>query len=58
MKPEDPKGDFPDVHKEVDNIFGGPDSYEPKRKEKVIARDSLRSPLPLTAVTTWTLLQS
>jgi hypothetical protein len=40
-KPEDPKGDFPEVHKEVNYIFGGPDLYEPKRKQKIIAREVL-----------------
>jgi hypothetical protein len=38
-KPEDPKGDFPKANKEVNYIFGGPDSYEPKRKQKLIARE-------------------
>jgi hypothetical protein len=36
-KPEDPKGDFPKACKEVNYIFGGPDSYEPKRKQKLTA---------------------
>jgi hypothetical protein len=36
-KPEDPKGNFPEAHKEVNYIFGGPDSYEPKRKQKLTA---------------------
>jgi hypothetical protein len=40
-KPEDPKGDFPEAHKEVNYIFGGPGSYEPKRKQKLIAREVL-----------------
>jgi hypothetical protein len=40
-KPEDPKGDFPEPHKEVNYIFGGPDSYEPKRKQKLTAREVL-----------------
>jgi hypothetical protein len=31
-KPKDPNGDFPEAHKEVNYIFGGLDSYEPKRK--------------------------
>jgi hypothetical protein len=31
-KPKDPKCDFPEAHKEVNYIFGGLDSYEPKRK--------------------------
>jgi hypothetical protein len=29
-KPDDPKGNFPEAHKEVNYVFGGPDSYEPK----------------------------
>jgi hypothetical protein len=33
-KLKDPKGEFPEAHKEVNYIFGGPDSYEPKRKQK------------------------
>jgi hypothetical protein len=40
-KPEDPKGDFPLAHKEVNKIFGDPDSYEPKRKQKLTAREVL-----------------
>jgi hypothetical protein len=40
-KPVGPKGDFLEAHKEVNYIFGGPDSYEPKRKQKVIAREVL-----------------
>jgi hypothetical protein len=40
-KPKDPKGDFPKAHKEVSYIFGGPDSYEPKRKKKLIAWEVL-----------------
>jgi hypothetical protein len=31
-KLEDPKGNFPDSHKEVNYIYGGPDSYESRRK--------------------------
>jgi hypothetical protein len=38
-KSEDPKGDIPEVHKEVSYIFCGPDSYEPKRKQKLTARE-------------------
>jgi hypothetical protein len=34
-------GDFPKAHKEVNYIFGGPDSYMPKRKEKLLAREVL-----------------
>jgi hypothetical protein len=32
-KAEDPKGDFPDAHKEVNYFFGGPGLYMPKRKQ-------------------------
>jgi hypothetical protein len=38
-KPEDPKGDFPEVHKEVNYIYGGPESYESRRKQKLTARE-------------------
>jgi hypothetical protein len=31
-KPGDPKGDFPEAHKEINYIYGGPDSYESRRK--------------------------
>jgi hypothetical protein len=70
-KPEDPKGDFLEVHKEVNYIFGGPDSYEPRRKQKLTVQevmvvspatpstlDGSRSPLPSTVATTQTLYQS
>jgi hypothetical protein len=36
-KPEEPKGDFPEAHKEVNYIYGGPDSYESRRKQKFTA---------------------
>jgi hypothetical protein len=39
-KPEDLKGDFPEAHKEVNYIYGGSNSYESKRKKKLIARGS------------------
>jgi hypothetical protein len=32
-KAEDPKGDFPDAHKEVNYFFGGPGLYMQKRKQ-------------------------
>jgi hypothetical protein len=31
-KPKEPNGDFPKAHKEANYIYGGPDSYESKRK--------------------------
>jgi hypothetical protein len=34
-KPEDPKGDFSEAHKVVNYIYGGPDSYESRRKQKL-----------------------
>jgi hypothetical protein len=36
-KPKDPRGDFPEAHKEVNYIYGGPESYESRRKPKLIA---------------------
>jgi hypothetical protein len=38
-KPEEPKGDFPKAHKEVNYIYDGPDSYESRRKQKLTARE-------------------
>jgi hypothetical protein len=40
-KPEEPKVDFSEAHKEVNYIYGGPDSYESKKKQKVTAREVL-----------------
>jgi hypothetical protein len=37
--PEDPKGDFPEVHKENNYIYGGTDSYESRRKQKFTTRE-------------------
>jgi hypothetical protein len=34
-KPEESKGDFPEAHKEVNYIYGGPDSYESRQKQKL-----------------------
>jgi hypothetical protein len=31
-KLDDPKGIFPEAHKEVNYIYGGPDFYESRRK--------------------------
>jgi hypothetical protein len=36
-KPDDPKGDFPEAHKEVNYIYSGPDSYESRMKQKLTA---------------------
>jgi hypothetical protein len=36
-KPKDPKGDFPEAHKEFNYIYGGPQSYESRRKQKLTA---------------------
>jgi hypothetical protein len=37
-KPEDPKDDFPTTHKKVNYIYGGPDSYEARREQKLTTR--------------------
>jgi hypothetical protein len=52
-KPEDPKGDFLEAHKEVNYIFGGPDSYEPRRKEKLTAREVLAVSSATPKYLTW-----
>jgi hypothetical protein len=31
-KPKDPNGNFPKAYKEVNYIYGGPDSYQSRRK--------------------------
>jgi hypothetical protein len=36
-KPKKRKGDFPEAHKEVNYIYGGPDSYDSRRKQKLTA---------------------
>jgi hypothetical protein len=33
-KPDDPKGNFLEAHKEVNYIYGDPESYESRRKQK------------------------
>jgi hypothetical protein len=70
-KLKESKGDVSEAHKEVNYIYGGPESYESRRKQKLTAQEvmavspdipsilnGLRSPLPLTAMTTQTLWQS
>jgi hypothetical protein len=34
-KPEDPNGDFPNTHNEVNYIYSRSDSYESRKKEKL-----------------------
>jgi hypothetical protein len=38
-KPKEPKEDFLEAHKKVNYIYGGPDSYESRRKQKLTARE-------------------
>jgi hypothetical protein len=38
-KPEEPKGDFPEAHMVVNYIYGGPNSYESRWKQKLIAQE-------------------
>jgi hypothetical protein len=40
-KPKETKGDFLKAHKEVNYIYGGPDSYGSRRKQKPTAREVL-----------------
>jgi hypothetical protein len=37
--PEEPKGDFPESHKEANYIYGGPDSYESRRKQNLTTQE-------------------
>jgi hypothetical protein len=37
--PKEPKGDFPESRKEVKYIYGGPDSYELMRKQKLTPQE-------------------
>jgi hypothetical protein len=38
-KLEDLKGDFPEAHMEVNYIYGGPDSYKSRRKQKLTTHE-------------------
>jgi hypothetical protein len=38
-KPNEPKGNFLEAHKEVNYIYGGPDSYESRMKQKLTTRE-------------------
>jgi hypothetical protein len=42
-KLEESKADFPKAHKEVNYIYGGPDSYESWWKEKLTAREVMKA---------------
>jgi hypothetical protein len=70
-KPEEPKSHFPEAYKEVNYIYGRPDSYESGRKQKLTAQEvmavspttpeylkCLRSLSPSTVADTRTLCQS
>jgi hypothetical protein len=38
-KSDESKDNFPEAHKEVNYIYGGPDSYESRRKQKLTAQE-------------------
>jgi hypothetical protein len=38
-KPEEPRGFFPKAHKKVKYIYGGPVSYESRRKQKLTTQE-------------------
>jgi hypothetical protein len=38
-KLKEPKGDFPEAHKEVNYNYGGSDSYESRQKQKLTAQE-------------------
>jgi hypothetical protein len=48
-KPEEPKDDLPKAHKEVNYIYGGPNSYESRQKQKLTAQEVM-AVLPATPV--------
>jgi hypothetical protein len=41
-KPEEPKGDFPEAHKEVNYIYDGLDSYESRQKQKLTTQEVMK----------------
>jgi hypothetical protein len=48
-KSEDPKGYLLKAHKKVNYIYGGPDSYESKRKQELAVQEVMVvSPAPLS----------
>jgi hypothetical protein len=53
-KPKDPKGDFPEAHKEVNYIYGGPNYYESRRKQKLTAREVMAISLTAPEYLKWT----
>jgi hypothetical protein len=52
-KPKEPKGDFPEARKEVNYIYGGPDSYESRRKKKLIAQEVMAVSLATPRYLKW-----
>jgi hypothetical protein len=52
-KPEEPKGDFPEAHKDVNYIYGGSDSYESRRQQKLIAREVMAVSLATPEYLKW-----
>jgi hypothetical protein len=52
-KPDEPKGDFPEAHKQVNYIYSGPDSYESRRKQKLIAREVMAVSLATPEYLKW-----
>jgi hypothetical protein len=52
-KPEEPKGELPEAHKEVNYIYGGPDSYESRRKQKLTAREVMVVSLATSEYLKW-----
>jgi hypothetical protein len=40
-KPEEPKGDFLEAHKEVNYIYGGLESYESRKKQKLTTQEAM-----------------
>jgi hypothetical protein len=45
-KPKEPKGDFLEAHKEINYIYGSPDSYESRREQKLTAPEVMAPTIP------------
>jgi hypothetical protein len=52
-KPKEPKGDIPKAHKEVNYIYGSPNSYESRLKQKLTAREVMAVSLTTLEYLTW-----
>jgi hypothetical protein len=52
-KPKNPMGDFPEAHKEVNYIYGGPNSYESRMKQNLRAQEVMEVSLATPGYLKW-----